>query len=393
MYINREISGKILQYNNQYPVITVIGPRQSGKTTLLQNLFPNKNYVNLEDIEAREFAINDPKGFLSQYKNGLIIDEVQRVPSLLSYIQVNVDKERKNGKYILSGSQNLLLMENVTQSLAGRSAIFKLMPLSLKELSSANIEGYSLEKLLFNGLYPKLYDQKIDTTGYYSNYIQTYVERDVRLLQHISDLNTFQKFIKMCATRTGQLLNLSSLSEDCGISHNTAKSWISVLEASFIIFLMRPHHKNYNKRLVKMPKIYFYDSGLLCSLLNIENKDQLHTHFLRGNIFESFIISEIVKYRLNNGLEPNCYFWRDKLGKEIDCIIEKADKVIPIEIKSGNTISEDYFKGLKYYNKLSGRNSKESFLIYGGDEVQRRNYGTVLGWKNLHDELENTILN
>lgn len=391
--IKRNIIKKILEYSKQYPIISLIGPRQSGKTTLVKNIFPKKSYVNLEDLENREFASNDPKGFLSQYKNGAIIDEVQRVPKLMSYLQVIADEKKKNGLYILTGSQNFLLMESISQSLAGRTAIFNLLPFSLPELFSAKIKfnKTKIDNLLFKGFYPKLFDQKIDTAGYYNNYIQTYVERDVRLIKNISNLSAFKKFLNLCAARTGQLLNISSLAEDCGINQKTAQSWLSILEASFIIYLLRPHHKNYNKRVTKMPKIYFYDTGLLCSLLGLTNEKQLKDHYLKGNIFESFVISEFIKYKYNQGTEPNIYFWRNKIGNEVDILIEMPNKIIPIEVKSGQTIADNYFKGLKYYNNLSKSDSKNSYLIYGGNLKQQRSEGNILGWEYLHNNISKIL--
>ena len=391
--IKRNITKKILEYYKQYPIISLIGPRQSGKTTLAQNIFPKKPYVNLEDIENREFALSDPKGFLAQYENGVIIDEVQRVPELMPYIQVASDKKKKNGLYVLTGSQNFLLMEKISQSLAGRVAIFKLLPFSMRELSLAKIKfnRNEIDNLLFKGFYPKLFDQKIDIAGYYMNYIQTYVERDVRLIKNISNLSLFKRFLNLCAARTGQLLNISSLAEDCGINHKTAQSWLSILEASFIIYLLRPHYKNYNKRVIKMPKIYFYDTGLLCSLLGLTDKKQLQDHYLKGNIFESFVISEFIKHKYNQGAEPNLYFWRNKAGNEVDLLIEMADKLIPIEIKSGQTITSDYFKGLKYYNNLSQGSHKDSYVIYGGHLKQQRTVGNVFGWEYLCDSISKIL--
>ncbi len=391
--IKRNITKKILEYYKQYPIISLIGPRQSGKTTLAQNIFSKKPYVNLEDIENREFALSDPKGFLAQYENGVIIDEVQRVPELMPYIQVASDKKKKNGLYVLTGSQNFLLMEKISQSLAGRVAIFKLLPFSMRELSLAKIKfnRNEIDNLLFKGFYPKLFDQKIDIAGYYMNYIQTYVERDVRLIKNISNLSLFKKFLNLCAARTGQLLNISSLAEDCGINHKTAQSWLSILEASFIIYLLRPHYKNYNKRVIKMPKIYFYDTGLLCSLLGLTDKKQLQDHYLKGNIFESFVISEFIKHKYNQGAEPNLYFWRNKAGNEVDLLIEMADKLIPIEIKSGQTITSDYFKGLKYYNNLSQGSHKDSYVIYGGHLKQQRTVGNVFGWEYLCDSISKIL--
>ncbi|MCG2701055.1 MAG: ATP-binding protein [Candidatus Falkowbacteria bacterium] len=383
--IKRNIVKKILEHYKQYPIISLIGPRQSGKTTLVKSIFPKKPYINLEDIENREFALSDPKGFLSQYEDGVIIDEVQRAPELMSYIQVMSDKKKKNGLYVLTGSQNFLLMEKISQSLAGRVAIFKLLPFSMRELFSAKVKfsGTEINNLLFKGFYPKLFDQKIDIAGYYANYIQTYVERDVRLIKNISSLSSFKRFLNLCAARTGQLLNISSLAEDCGINHKTAQAWLSIMEASFIIYLLRPHYKNYNKRVIKMPKIYFYDTGLLCSLLGLTDQKQLEGHYLKGSIFESFVISEFMKHKYNQGAEPNVYFWRNKAGNEIDLLIETADKLIPIEIKSGQTITSDYFKGLNYYNNLSRGSRKNSYVIYGGHSKQRRTEGSVLGWEYL----------
>ena len=391
--IKRNITKKILEHYKQYPIISLIGPRQSGKTTLAQNIFSKKPYVNLEDIENREFALSDPKGFLAQYENGVIIDEVQRVPELMPYIQVASDKKKKNGLYVLTGSQNFLLMEKISQSLAGRVAIFKLLPFSMRELSLAKIKfnRNEIDNLLFKGFYPKLFDQKIDIAGYYMNYIQTYVERDVRLIKNISNLSLFKRFLNLCAARTGQLLNISSLAEDCGINHKTAQSWLSILEASFIIYLLRPHYKNYNKRVIKMPKIYFYDTGLLCSLLGLTDKKQLQDHYLKGNIFESFVISEFIKHKYNQGAEPNLYFWRNKAGNEVDLLIEMADKLIPIEIKSGQTITSDYFKGLKYYNNLSQGSHKDSYVIYGGHLKQQRTVGNVFGWEYLCDSISKIL--
>ncbi|MEA1936975.1 MAG: ATP-binding protein [Patescibacteria group bacterium] len=391
--IKRNITKKILAYYKQYPIISLTGPRQSGKTTLVKKIFPKKPYVNLEDLENREFALNDPKGFLSQYENGAIIDEVQRVPEIISYLQVTVDEKKKNGLFVLTGSQNFLLMESIGQSLAGRTAIFKLFPFSSSELFSAKAKfnKTKIDDLLFKGFYPKLFDKKVDTVGYYTNYIQTYVERDVRLIKNISNLSIFKKFLNLCAARTGQLLNISSLAEDCGINQKTAQSWLSVLEASFIIYLLRPHYKNYNKRVIKMPKIYFYDTGLLCSLLGLTDKKQLKNHYLKGSIFESFVISEFIKYKYNQGAEPNVYFWRDKIGNEIDLLIETPNKIIPIEIKSGQTINSNYFKGLKYYNNLSQGSGKNSYVVYGGNLKQLRSEANVLGWEYLYNNIDKIL--
>jgi len=382
--IKRNIEENLKKYFKQYPVVVLTGPRQSGKTTIVKKLFPKLAYVNLEDLELREFAENDPKGFLNQYGDNLIIDEVQRVPSLFSYIQLIVDEKKENGMYVLTGSQNLLLMEKINQSLAGRVAILKLLPFSMSELQKAHkiLKKDTVSDILFTGFYPKLYDQKMDVAQYYLNYTQTYIERDVRLLKNIGNLSQFKRFLTLVAARVGQLLNISSLADDCGINHKTAVEWLSILEASYIIFLLQPHYKNYNKRITKMPKIYFYDTGLLCSLLNIENVTQVDTHFLKGSIFESFVIIDILKQRYNNAKKAGLFYWRDKLGNEVDLIIENANQVIPVEIKVGQTVQSDFFKGLNYYNTLAKINPKESYVVYGSNEEQLNKKGNVIGWKS-----------
>jgi predicted AAA+ superfamily ATPase len=346
--------------------------------------FPNKAYVSLEEPDVREYAIGDPRGFLSDYPKGAILDEIQKAPQLFSYLQTIVDSKNKAGMFILIGSQHFLLQENISQTLAGRTAILKLLPFSLEELNRTSFNYDNYKKYIFRGFYPRIYDKRLNPRDWYLNYIQTYVERDLRLIKNISDLGIFQTFLKMCAARIGQLLNLSALANDCGITHNTAKSWISILELSFIIFLLRPHYKNFNKRLVKMPKLYFYDPGLACSLLGIENDKQLISHFMKGNLFETMMLSELMKYRCNRGLEPSYYFWRDKTGHEIDCIMEKQSKLIPIEIKSGKTASKEYFKDLNYWNKLSGSKPANSYVIYGGQDSQKRSAGLLLSWKDVN---------
>lgn len=379
----RILSRKLLEMARQFPVVAVTGPRQSGKTTLVQALFPKKPYVSLEDIDTRESALSDPRGFLRKYPDGAVLDEVQRTPLLFSYLQTIVDQKKKSGLFILTGSQQFLLLENLSQTLAGRVRILHLLPLSLEEIGDSFLERQTLEDLLFKGMYPRVHAQKIAPEDWYPDYIQTYIERDVRLIKNVGDLNTFQKFLRMCAGRTGQLLNLSSLANDCGITHNTAKSWLGILQASFIAFLIQPHHRNFNKRLVKTPKMYFYDPGLVSSLMGIENKEQLRTHPLQGNLVETFVMAELVKQRLNRGLQPRFYFWRDKTGNEIDCVVEKGDRLIPIEIKSGETVTEDFFKNLNYWNRLAAFRGGEAFLIYGGDGEQERRGVQVLSWRRL----------
>jgi len=382
--IKRDISQKLIMLSEKFPVVTVTGPRQSGKTTLIKNHFANHHYESLEDPDIRLFAKSDPRHFL-KLDEKMIIDEIQRVPELFSYIQTITDQSNTSGQFILSGSQSFLLNQHISQSLAGRVAILNLLPLSILELKEHDISFDKYEDLIFKGLYPRIYDKIIEPADFYPNYLQTFIERDVRLLQNIHDLNHFIRFMKLCAGRIGQLLNLSSLASDCGISVNTAKSWISVLEASYIIYLLQPHHKNYNKRLVKMPKLYFYDSGIVCSLLEIRTANQLSSHYARGSLFENLIISELIKDRFNNGLTNNCFFWRDNKGVEIDCLIENGDRITPIEIKSSHTFNTDFFESINYWNKLSGNTSENSYVIYGGNHPKQTTNGKLLAWNNFNE--------
>jgi predicted AAA+ superfamily ATPase len=390
--IKRELSSSIQNAFKQYPIISVTGPRQSGKTTLVKNLFPDIAYVNLESPDARAYANEDPRSFLTEFPDSVILDEVQRSPHLFSFIQTLSDERNRPSQFILTGSHNFLLMENITQSLAGRAAIFKLLPLSIHELETVKLLNKQSEVHIYTGFYPRLYDQNIPAYEYYQNYIQTYIERDVRQIKNITDLNTFQRFLKLCAARTGQILNLSSLANDCGVTHNTIKDWISILQTSYIVHLLYPHYKNFSKRLIKMPKLYFLDPGLVCTLINIETEDQLKTHYLRGELFETMIVSEFLKYRFNSGKESNCYFWRDKMGREIDLIVEKAGGLTPIEIKSGKTITEDYFKNIRYYCSLAKMDTASAFLIYNGSENQSRKTGHVIGWDALSHQMRNMCL-
>jgi predicted AAA+ superfamily ATPase len=385
--IKRTLEKKLKQLLTKFPVISLTGPRQSGKTTLVKYAFHHLDYVTLEDPDTREFAHNDPRGFLSNYTKGVIIDEAQRVPDLFSYIQTIIDNYNKPGMFILTGSQNFLLNERISQTLSGRVAVLTLLPFTLEELigTSFDLTLSHYRNALFKGLYPRIYDFDLDPLDWYPGYVQTYLERDVRQLINIKDLSIFQRFLRLCASRTGQVLNLSSLAVDVGISPNTVKSWLSILEASYILFLLKPHFKNFNKRLIKMPKLYFFDPGLTCYLLGIENQEQLETHYLKGALLESLLISEFFKYRLNRGLDPNCYYWRDKTGHEIDCILESGETLIPVEIKSSETVKAMFFDGLSYWNNLSGQDPANSFLIYGGEKKEKRSCGNVLGWKFAHE--------
>ena len=361
------------------PVIAVLGPRQSGKSTLARATFPDKEYVSLEDLNEREFAQSDPLSFLARYKDGAIFDEIQRAPDLFSYLQSEVDRDDTPGRFILTGSHQFSLVEKITQSLAGRIRLLKLLPFSFSEVG---VENRNLDEMMFSGLYPRIHHRALRPDRWLSDYFDTYVQKDVRQIKNIGDLDKFVTFVKMLASRVGQLLNLSSVGNDCGISHNTAQSWLTILEGSYIVYTLKTHHKNFNKRLVKTPKVYFYDTGLLCHLLAITNPTELATHRLRGGIFESMILTEVIKSCFNRGTTPPLYFWRDKLGHEIDGVLEKASFLIPIEIKSGKTVGSDFFKGLQYWAKLS-KSEEPGYLVYGGDDSYERQGTKVLSWKDL----------
>ena len=375
IYIPRLLLKELKVSAKQYPVTAVLGPRQSGKTTLAKKAFPKKKYISLEDIDNRQFAIKDPRGFLSAYNKGAIIDEAQRCPELLSYIQTQVDHKKQKGQFIITGSNQFLLEEKITQSLAGRVALLRLLPLSLQELKGAK-KTIPLNDMIFKGLYPQLYSENIKINQFFNNYIETYVNKDVRLIKNISNLSLFNVFLKLCANRAGQLLNLQSLANDCGITQNTVKSWISILENSFILKRVYPYYKNFNKRLVRAPKIYFYDTGLLCRLLSLKTAQDLAVHALKGFIFENFVFTEIEKHFFNRGEKAPLYFWRDKAGNEIDFLIEER-KLKAIEVKAGQTFSQDFLKNINYFSKNISSKMK-SYLIYSGTEKQTRNKTLVL---------------
>lgn len=376
--IARALKTKLLELTQKYPIVTLTGPRQSGKSTLLKNSFTDYKYVSLEDPDMQLFAADDPRGFLSTYPDKTIIDEIQRVPTLFSYIQTHTDKENREGMYLLAGSHNFLLMESVTQSLAGRTAILKLLPFSHQEMKDAGILPKNIDEEMFKGAYPRIYNKDITPTDFYPFYIQTYVERDLRLLKNIGDLSRFIKFIKLCAGRIGQLLNLSSLANECGVAVSTVSVWISVLEASYICYLLKPDYNNYAKRLVKSPKLYFYDTGLACSLLDIKSAGQVATHFLRGGLFENLVINEFVKRSYNNGDNPEITFWRDSTGNEVDLLQYIDGKQNAYEIKSGATFSPDFFKGISKWARLSGATPEQCFAIYNGDTNIKTSNGEVI---------------
>jgi predicted AAA+ superfamily ATPase len=386
--IKRQLTASIIEIAQKMPVIAILGPRQSGKTTLVRTAFPHHRYVSLENFEDREFATQDSKRFLELYhnSNGIILDEIQQAPRLLSYIQTFVDEEHRPGYIILTGSQNILMNQAISQTLAGRIALFTLPPLSITELAAANLLPKTIEELAFTGGYPRIYAHHLAPTRWYLDYVETYVERDARQVGNIEDLNTFKRFLRLCAGRVGQLLNYTSLASDCGIDQRTAKAWLSILEASYIVFLLQPHHVNFNKRLIKSPKLYFYDTGLVSALLGIDSPELLHTNYMRGAIIESLIISEIYKHYYNSGSRPqHVYFWRNQTGNEIDCVIQRGNALVPIEIKSGKTIGSDFFDGLTYWASLTKASSPVGYVIYGGEQNQQRSQGTIVSWRSLEE--------
>ena len=387
MDIKRNIEKSIRVYLSKYPIIGVTGPRQSGKTTMLKTMFPDYTYVNLESFDARNFAESDPRGFLNHYNNKVIFDEAQRVPQLFSYLQAIVDDDTQMGRFILSGSQNFHLMTSITQSLAGRIALFRLMPLDLSEMKRANLLDEDYAKMIIRGFYPALYDRDIDSKTFFSNYIETYVERDIRDLVNVQDLRLFRNFIGLCAARAGQLLNLNSLANECGISQPTAKSWLSVLQASYVVFLLNPYFKNYSKRITKTPKLYFYDTGLLAHLLKVRNPDKLKLSPVKGNLFENLIVSELLKQNYHQQLHREMWFWRDASGHEVDLILQDDEQVDILEMKATETVMGDLFSGLNFYADLAGEDIKSKTLVYGGNQNQVRSNVNVVGWQSLADEL------
>jgi len=379
--IKRDAENTIQTLLRGFPVVTITGPRQSGKTTLAKAIFPDRPYVSLEDPDIRFSALEDPRSFLERFPHGGVLDEVQRCPELLSYLQTFVDRDGRMGLFILTGSQQFGLISRITQSLAGRTAFVDLLPFSVPELSRADKLPETLDLALCTGFYPPLYDREVSAHNWFSAYVTAYIERDVRQILKIQELETFHRFVRMCAARTGQLLNMSSLATECGITHNTVKAWISVLEASYIIFLLRPHHTNFNKRLVKMPKLYFYDVGLVSSSLGIRSPEQMNLHHLRGNIFETLVIAELLKLQYNKGEKSNIYFWRDNNGNEVDVIAETGASLMPIEIKSGKTLTSESFAGIDKWLSLArhiGTNAPT--LIYGGDGDYNQKNVRVTGW-------------
>jgi len=360
-------------------VVAIIGPRQSGKTTLAKYVFPEKAYVNFENPDTRLFATEDPRGFLSNYPDGAIFDEAQPVPALFSYLQQILDESLTNGLFIITGSNNFLLQESISQSLAGRVAYLTLLPLTLDEIG---VQYTTCNELLVRGAYPGLYKEAVDPNTWYANYIRTYIERDVRLVKNINNLLTFERFVRLCAGRVGQLLNMQSLAIEVGVDAKTINTWMGILEMTFVAFRLQPYHKNFNKRLVKMPKLYFYDTGLAAALLGIENSRQLEPNPFRGALFENFVILDLIKQRFKQAKSSNFFFWRDSAGNELDILIDQAERLIPIEIKSGQTVTPVFFKGLNYWQKLTGEEG--GYVIYGGNQMEKRSHGrTVLPYTDI----------
>lgn len=378
----RQLSPLVLEAAKKYRAIVLVGPRQSGKSTFARNLFPDYRYVSLEDPDWRRLALDDPRGFFSRISGSAVLDEVQRAPELLSYIQGILDEPGGQQRFVLTGSQNLLLLEKVSQTLAGRSRLFSLLPFSQRELEMNQVpRDPSFERRLFTGGYPRLYAEGLDPTEWLAQYYATYVERDVRSVLAIGNLERFDRYVRLLAGRTGQLLNLSSLGNDAGISQPTAGSWLSLLKASFICLTLEPHFKNFGKRLIKSPKLYFYDTGLLCYLLRIRTLDHLMSHPLRGAIFENWVVTEKLKGFFNAGQEAPMYFWRDSNGHEVDLVLDRGTHLDPIEVKSGATFDPSFLDGLEYFAALQGRPGGE--LIYGGQESFVSRGVRVTSWQDV----------
>jgi hypothetical protein len=384
--VPRQLASTLLAAAQQYPIITLTGPRQSGKTTLCKALFPLP-YVSLEPLDTRSFAQEDPRGFLRQYQHGAIFDEVQRVPSLLSYLQDTVDQNPQAGRFVLTGSEHFALNAAISQSLAGRTAIFHLLPLSWAELQGFDAPPSSLEAMLFQGGYPRIPAQKLDPARWLADYFATYVQRDVRSLSNITDLSTFTRFVRLCAGRTAQEVNLSALGADAGISHNTAKAWLSVLEASFLIVRLPPFYRNWNKQLLKSPKLHFVDTGLAAHLLGIQNPEQLITHPLKGALFESWVVSECLKKHYHAGLTPKLYHFREAKGLEIDVLIESPQHFTALECKSSETVHSDFFKNLERFGEWwDDPLPLHRQVVYGGELSQARSQGAICGWRGWASE-------
>lgn len=381
--ITRTLSARLLEIAEKYPIIGILGPRQSGKTTLARDLFPNYDYVSLESLDNREEAINDPRSFLSAHKPPVILDELQNTPDIFSYLQEVVDLSGKTGQYVITGSQNFTLNEKISQTLSGRIYLAQLPTLTLTELANANITYDDWQDYAFKGSYPRVYDKNLTPQQWYPSYIQTYLERDVRDLKNVTDLTEFQTFLKFCAGRGGQELVVTSISDQMGLSPNTIKAWISILEASQLVHLLRPYYRNLNKRLVKMPKLYFMDTGLMIFLLGITAPDQLETHPLKGNIFENLVVSEILKSKTNLGQTDLGYFVRDRNGNEVDYVQEKRGELFYTEIKAAKTFAPDFLKGINYWSAIETATQPNNSVVYAGEGNKTISGVNIVNWKNL----------
>lgn len=380
-FVKRQIEGPIRSLLSGYPILAITGPRQSGKTTLLKELFPEYRYVSLENTDERFFAEEDPNGFLAKYDGLVIFDEVQRVPTLFSYLQTKVDASGLMGQFILSGSQNFHLLERITQSLAGRVALFKLLPFDAEELSDAHLLPSVWKDLIIKGFYPAIYDRNLNPAVFYANYLQTYIDRDVSALANIHDMRLFRSFIGLCAARIGQLLNLSNLALACGISQPTAKSWLSILESSFIVHLLPPYYENFNKRIIKAPKLYFYDTGLASFLLGLRQTNDLDDPSLIGSLFENLVVADILKKNHHQYQLQDYWFWRDSHGHEIDLLTKRGGGFDVFEIKSTQTILPKLFNEMDYFSEISKGKVKAKTLIYGGNDSHDRTSYRVRTWK------------
>ncbi|MBR1721427.1 MAG: ATP-binding protein [Treponema sp.] len=384
MLIERTITSKLLQLLKSFPAVTLTGCRQCGKSTLLKHLLPDYTYISLEDLDIRQIAKEDPRHFISIYSKNVIIDEIQQVPELLSYLQTHIDLVNESGMYVLTGSHNLLLMQSITQSLAGRTALLSLAPFSVSELRSENLLPDTTNKMLFKGSFPRIYDKQIEPEDFYPSYIKTYIDRDVRILRNITDYSAFTRFLKLCAGRCSQILNVTALAEDAGITRKTADAWLSVLEASYIIYMLKPYYKNFGKRIIKNPKIYFYDTGLVSSLLGITNSEQIETFYMQGALFENFIVSELLKRRLFAGKSDELYFWRDSNGLEIDVIEEDGLELKAYEIKASETMNTAFFSNIKKVKEIASLKTENTAVIYSGKSLPAtENCGAYVCWKEI----------
>jgi len=388
--VPRKLTSHIKKMLGKFPVVSVTGPRQSGKTTLLKHAFPDYRYYNLERLDHRELILSDPVGFLKSMGPKIIFDEAQNIPELFSYIQVISDERNMAGQYILSGSQSFLLNHQISQTLAGRVNVNHLFPFDITELEE--IKNLDINQIMLNGFYPRLYDKHIEPTDFYPSYLETYIQRDVRTLKGIENLNAFSRFLGLCAGRIGQVLNLTSLANDTGIAVNTAKAWLSLLEASFIVYQIQPYYKNFSKRLIKSPKLYFYDTGVACSLLKLTDPEMINTHYLYGSLFENLVITEILKSQCHSGKRPSVYYWRESNGVEIDCIIEQGNnEILALEIKGGQTFTKDYMKNLRNFAKYESGLKINKAIVYAGEQSTNIKDVQLIPWSMLSSKIDDFI--